>query len=751
MPSVLGGSPLGLLMVNAGQKEGFATFNSTTERSINVQNYNGQKNNAASSGYGNSLFSGARIVRAWPGISEYSTSEIPGLGDIDALKDGGIRADNDPKFKPRRNLHNNDVYDTTILNIIDNLKGTKAMLKMADFAYLKNLGVYPNNRLMVARRFTTAQTDNIYKNLARAKSGAISEINPMAVLISWVTETDNFLDISFGEKWTEAKASFTDILNSIGGDITSKASTVGSFAESGGGLLPLPGFTEIFQRQFLSSIGILNEGAGSYIPSGNPNLIKEAKVRQTIGYDTAGSGLECTVSIKMECEYEQKFISGLDPTIVWMDLIGNITRFATSPSINYGLSGAAGNIIGSILNNPMGFVRHIVDKIKAALNKVANELVGKIREKVNKIKAEVAAKKQEEAESPTPEGQTVVEKVKSALEQKLEAAKDELAQAANFVSENVGGFIEKALKGLAMKYRVEIMGVVNALSGLPSTPWHITIGNPMRPVFCAGDMYMREAMNLTLGPVLAFNDLPASIKATFTLTNARPWGMQEIMAKFNSGYIRSVDVQKSFYETAYIYDPNSGTEKTEKAGNFPYDYENAESETTISGSVSNSNNATNVIGGSVSNPAMSNFLAKKQEEEQKLKDAKKQEEEQKSTAKETQSSRPADDVVDRTTNQDAVQNKLSDIDKKAKEASEKKKIEEENKRIEEERSKEIISKGGLAAVVEQQRILAKQNAEKQKLESTVDNSKTNEGKQTKEDEPNFSGGDDYYNYKLGIQ
>jgi hypothetical protein len=41
--------------------------------------------------------------------------------------------------------------------------------------------------------------------------------------------------------------------------------------------------------------------------------------------------------------------------------------------------------------------------------------------------------------------------------------------------------------------------------------------------------------------------------------------------------------------------------------------------------------------------------------------------------------------------------------------------------------------------------------EKQKLESTVDNSKTNEGKQTKEDEPNFSGGDDYYNYKLGIQ
>lgn len=612
MPSVLGGSPLGLLMVNSGQKNGFATFNSTTERSINVNNYNGQRNNAASSGYGNSLFSGARIVRAWPGIKEvYSNDDIPGLGNLDALAEGGARGDKDPQFKPRRNLHNNDVYDTTILNIIDNLKGTKAMLKMADFAYLRDLGVYPNNRLMVARRFVTAQTDNIYKNLARNKNGAISEINPMAVLISWVSEADNFLEISFGEKWTEAKASFTDILNSIGGDITSKASGIGGGAEAGGGLMPLPGFTEIFQRKFLTDIGILNEGSGNYIPSGNPNLIKESKVRQTVGYDAAGSGLECTVSIKMECEYEQKFISGLDPTIVWMDLLGNITRFATSPSINYGLSSKAGNVIGSILDNPMGFVKKVIGKIRDALNNVKQNMLQKLKDRVTDLKAQVIEKRKEEAENPPPNGQTVVEKVKSALEQDLATARDAVAGATDFIQKGVEAFIADALKGLAMKYRVEIMGVVNSLSGLPSTPWHITVGNPMRPVFCAGDMYMREAMTLTLGPLLAFNDLPSSIKASFALTNARPWGMQEIMAKFNSGYIRSVDVQKSFYETNYIVDDNS-KEYEEKAGNFPYDYENVQTESIITGSVSNINNATNVSGGSVSNPAMANFLAQKQ-------------------------------------------------------------------------------------------------------------------------------------------
>ena len=739
MPSVLGGSPLGLLMVNAGQKDGFATFNSTTERSINVNNYNGQRNNAASSGYGNSLFSGARIVRAWPGIKEvYSNDDIPGLGDLDSLKDGGARDDKDPKFKPRRNLHNNDVYDTTILNIIDNLKGTKATLKMADFAYLKDLGVYPNNRLMVARRFVTAQTDNIYKNLAR-KNGAISEINPMAVLISWVAESDNFLEISFGEKWTEAKASFTDILNSIGGDVTSKASGLGSAVEGGGGLLPLPGFTEIFQRQFLSKIGILNEGSGNYIPSGNPNLIKEAKVRQTIGYDTAGSGLECTVSIKMECEYEQKFISGLDPTIVWMDLLGNITRFATSPSINYGLSSKAGNVIGSILDNPMGFVKRVVSQIHDALISVKNDLEQKLKNKVNDLKAQVIAKREEEAQNPPPNGQTVVEKVKSSLEQKLDAARDELAQARDFITKNVNKFIADALKGLAMKYRVEIMGVVNALSGLPSTPWHITIGNPMRPVFCAGDMYMRESMSLTLGPILAFNDLPASIKATFTLTNARPWGMQEIMAKFNSGYIRSVDVQKSFYETNYIDDGTKQYE--EKAGNFPYDYENIQGDSsTISGSVSGSfsSNATNVIGGSVSNPAISNFLAKKQQDEADAANAK-------STAKNTQEYRPADDVVNRTnTNEQVIQNRLSDVDKKAKEANQRKQLEEQqNKKSEGKLTRADI----LMYWLQDQK---KQNEGKEKLNNSTDNSKvSNESVSVpKEDEPDLNGGDSYYSYKL---
>jgi hypothetical protein len=58
-------------------------------------------------------------------------------------------------------------------------------------------------------------------------------------------------------------------------------------------------------------------------------------------------------------------------------------------------------------------------------------------------------------------------------------------------------------------------------------------------------MYTDNA-TLKLGSTLAFNDLPSNITLDFTLQNARPWGLQEIIAKFNTGHLRVVNTQKDF-------------------------------------------------------------------------------------------------------------------------------------------------------------------------------------------------------------
>jgi hypothetical protein len=562
--AILGGSPLGIIgsksvpsSVAPGKPD--SGFNGGNSRNVVVSSYNRSQ--------GGSLFTGRRRLRAWPNISKSVSSYPVGgtsvqdtTGISDVLIDSKTGKLND-KFqssigedsKGSNLLHNNDVYDTSILNILEKLAPTKAALRPTDFAYLKNVGVYPNNRLMIARRFVAPSGDNI---MVKRDS---KEVASIATLISWRGEGDDFVEITFGEEWTSAKADFTGMLNSLGDDFTK--SNLGGIAGAGANALPLPGFTEIFQRKFLESLGLLESGASNQIPSGNPNLIKEAKMRKTVPYGSDGYGLTAKVSIKMTCEYELKFISGIDPTMVWMDLIGMIVRFGTSESSNYGLSQAVAAKMGRWAANPYTLIQDVISGIKDAIKRAETEL----REAISSIynaATEAASKLSSLAPGATAsEPEAPGKSPKDLGNEAAAVAKD----AGNALIDKLVSIGEDTIKASVMKYRVEVMGIVNALTGNPSTPWHITIGNPMRPVFCSGDM-LTTAVTLKLGPILAFNDLPSSITVDFTLDNARNWGMQEIMAKFNSGYLRTVDVQKTFFET------NASTSGTEPPGVLPGEY-----------------------------------------------------------------------------------------------------------------------------------------------------------------------------------
>lgn len=590
--AILGGSPLGLIGLKsmANSSTGMSTFNGGLTRNVDVYDYNRSR--------AGTLFSGKRRLRAWPNINgkiiaatfkegkeitpeDYDTL---GTGDVKYFdKDGKSKLEDGytspfdgddwkDKTKPKAHkgqnvLHNNDVYDTSVLNIIEKLSMTKGALRPADFAYLKDIGVYPNNRLMVCRRFITPSNDNIMVNNA-TKDGRAKDVPSLATMISWIPENDPFLSITFGEVWEDAKADFTGMLNSLGEDY-GKAN-LGGIVGGAGGALPLPGFTEIFQRAFLEEFGVLDKGAGASIPAGNPNLIKEAKVRKTVPYSEAGSGLATTLTITMVCEYELKFISGIDPTIVWMDILGTITRFGTSNSANYGLSGDIAAKLGKWSRNPNSLLTDVIN----ALGKI----IGTVKEKVEEAltKARKAAlelvptadekKKAEEEAKNDPTSNDAWHK-----ERKAGLAAESVAK--KILNELLNG-INKSISASIMKYRVQVMGIVAALTGNPSTPWHLTIGNPLRPVFCSGDMLVKNT-KLTLGPILAFNDLPSTITAEFTIENARPWGMQEIMAKFNSGYLRTVDIQKTFFETQHYFSGNEVIgekwERSEPAGILPGD------------------------------------------------------------------------------------------------------------------------------------------------------------------------------------
>jgi hypothetical protein len=537
-----------------------STFNGGKSRNIKVNSYNTATGESSNTGTRSIFSGGTGSIAPYANIGKTGTSTAGGMG-FDEYK--GIK---------RSTLHNNTVYDISLINIIEQLSGTQAELRPSDFAYLKDIGVYPNNRLMIARRFQSPQADNIYK-----KAKGVSA--PMAIMISWKPQGEDFINISFGEEWQDANADFKNVLDSLGEDFLGK--DLGKRIGGAGAAIPLPGFTEQIQRVVLTKLGVLKEGSDNDpLPSGNPNLIKMAKRRKTVASEAAGSGLKCSVSVTMICEWEQKFISGLDPTIVYQDILSRILTFATSNSYTYGLTSKFNNVVNRWMEDPRTIVTDMVTFIKEGLGKAKEE----IKKLIDGLTSSLSGAKDSKEASE-----------KAKLEENKKLLGELGTDPAQKIIDGVIGVLSKQLQ----KYKIEIEGIARSLSGAPSTPWHVTIGNPLRPVFCAGDMYMEQDIKLTLGPTLAFNDLPSSIKAEFTLQNARPWGLQEIAAKFNSGSIRTVTVVKDANMT------NAG--ESIKDGKITPDIQSNSSAN--ANSITGGNNSLTNVQSAVSQPALANQVA----------------------------------------------------------------------------------------------------------------------------------------------
>ena len=402
------------------------------------------------------------------------------------------------------NIHNDTIYDISTTNLIDQTSLYDSMqLTAAHFAYLKDLGVYPNNRLMVARRFPGP----VGNDLTAIKSF------PIATLISWVDNDSDFMDISFGEHWIPAKASFEDVLNSIGKDTTlsndnrAGNSTIGAKLAAGAALIPLPGLMEGLQQKIFVEMGLAASASNTDIilPVGDPNLIKQGMQRQTIDRGEAGSGLKCDFKIKMKVEYEQKYINGVDPTLAYFDLISNVLSFATSDArFMYTQAFATGtkDILGGLISGDINIIQQTITKF-------LNSFITVVSAHANKI---------------------------------IDALKDKSTKATSATESpdkiTIKDVLTNTLGAIIGKYKIAILGIISSLTGVASTPWHITIGNPLRPYFSSGDMWMDE-VSMKMGPVLSWNDLPANITVEFTLKPARNLGAQEIFNRFNTGRART--------------------------------------------------------------------------------------------------------------------------------------------------------------------------------------------------------------------
>lgn len=449
----------------------------------------------------------------------------------------------DPKDIKGRNT--TDIYDTSIPSIIaytDSVRVGNAkpmLLKNSDFAYLKDLGLYPNNRLIVCRRFKTGVENDL----------TIVGQNPMSTIVSWIPDGQEIMKFKFGEQWNEANpkdpiALFDSVFKA--GTGTTVGGGLSGIGDAVTKVIPFGGVSEALQIELMKQLGIETDLAYNNLPSGNPNFISDAKMR---------GGLTSDISFEVETTYEQKFYGKVDPSIVFLDLINNILRFGSSESAFYILGAGNGKIKKATDAFTKGEWAMGAGIIIGAFVNAIKSLVSGIGSFIKKTAADVV-----DIYNNTPK---VDEKAKKTSETNMKDARERMGLTDIVKSQGIiSGFstiIDGAMNLLGTvvvaKYRLQIAAVISAMTGNPSTPWHVTIGNPKKPIFSSGDMYIRSGITVEMGSILAYNDLPNSIKISFTIESARTLGIQEIFERFNVGGARVynkntyINRTKDFFES----------------------------------------------------------------------------------------------------------------------------------------------------------------------------------------------------------
>ena len=86
--------------------------------------------------------------------------------------------------------------------------------------------------------------------------------------------------------------------------------------------------------------------------------------------------------------------------------------------------------------------------------------------------------------------------------------------------------------------------------------WHVTIGNPLNPIACIGNLFVSDVKMQTLGP-LGLDDFPTELKVIVSLSHARPRDSVNIQKMFTKGgmsiYIPMLSgVENTFYRSAEL-------------------------------------------------------------------------------------------------------------------------------------------------------------------------------------------------------
>lgn len=403
-----------------------------------------------------------------------------------------------------------DIYDVSTRSIINHFSPiggigsnnprevpmNNMMLRPADFAYLRQMGHYSNNRLVILRRYAkpvgndpTLNPDNM----------------PIATLVTWL---DPSTDISFGgleENWVNENDDIIDFFqqflglgkesSAIGnkfGELLGLASkgikktggaALGAAVQMASGAIKKGKLMDLATIQILKGLGF---SAGANVRGNvkaNPNLVTQTMRRSADGEGKEKSGVSGSFSFNFETEYEFKFFAGHDPEQAMLDTIANALTMFTSDreSLLQPQSMSAWNSVNNVMQNDSGSILNFVKTMTESINS----------------------------------GQAFQNLLDSTL--------------TSF--NNYGAFLYSS-------YETKLKAALAASSGEPNGVWHLTIGNPKKPLVSIGNLVLSSG-NIKLDTKeMTFQDFPSRIKLSCQLKNAQPLGRQDVENALSAGFGR---------------------------------------------------------------------------------------------------------------------------------------------------------------------------------------------------------------------
>jgi hypothetical protein len=370
-----------------------------------------------------------------------------------------------------------------------------------DFLYCKNYGKVPNNYMITLRRFGTPVGDNLL-NSERQSTPDIGR------LITWMDGETNKLNemLKFSVKlnWEEFKSEIQTV----------NASSYGGNGGGGNLIGKLLGATDTAG----SKTALQGEANANFDPYSNTtnktlgpiNVIDKMMVRKR--------GLVFEQSLKLVFEYEMRSIDGINGKAAFLDLLMNVMMVTYNRGDFWG--GAIRYVGGKRVSNPIAGQDGMAALARGDWGTFLDKLTTGFSDRLNDL---------------TGGAGLSLEGIGNAIK-------------------TVGGNVASRAAGASMDKmgRAQAQATMALLTGEDTGEWHVTVGNPSRPILTMGNMIL-EGTDVQFDGPLDKDDFPTRLTVTCTLKPARPRDRDDVQMMFapNNGerlYSSALDyIKKSYY------------------------------------------------------------------------------------------------------------------------------------------------------------------------------------------------------------